>query len=587
MIANRRVLIVFAALIAVMFGLPWGGAVPAASAQTISVTAADPPTGEQGTLSLSVTIKGKGFKNGAQSQFFKTGTTNPAGVTVRSTKYVSATQIVATIDIADTAALAQFDIQVQNTDGRTGKGTELFSVLAKKIDPCTAPDPAPSPGWYTIGSSGVPGALDSTFGSNGTGKVVGPRHMTFGYLGGGRAIAIQADGRIVVVGLRYNACVSGGSPAWGIVRYTPDGALDSSFGSGGMVTLAFAGTNGGAQAVVVQPVDGKIVVVGSANQSTGKKSYTALPVVVRLNPDGSLDGTFGSGGTAWVSLGGIGYFNSVALQADGRIIVAGGWSVVSRLMTNGALDTTFNGSGSYVRSTPGWFDAVTIQKVAEQERIVVAGGVLDSLSHPIGAVWRLDSAGYLDTSFGASGVVTTSFHDEDGLYHSDVFEDVAVDSSNRIVAAGSTVVLESNRPLVEQSWLALARYSPDGAPDPTFGSAGRVLASSYEAYDVGQVLVIQPDDKVVVAGYSNNFGADGNTVDYKAGVWRFNSDGTVDQSFGPGGWGWVPDPIVSGSVYVNWMGIALQADGTIVCGGEVRMGGTTRISYAALARFWQ
>jgi hypothetical protein len=141
MIASRKALIIVAAFVLIALGLPWGGVVPTASAQTLAVSSADPNTGEQGTLNLSVIIKGKGFKNGAKAKFYKTGTTDPAGVNVKSTQYVSSTQLVATIDIADTAALAAFDIQVMNTDGRTGKGTELFSVLAKKIDPCAVPDP--------------------------------------------------------------------------------------------------------------------------------------------------------------------------------------------------------------------------------------------------------------------------------------------------------------------------------------------------------------------------------------------------------------------------------------------------------------
>jgi hypothetical protein len=131
MITSRKVIIVVAAFVLMALGLPWGGTVPAAFAQTIAVTAADPPTGEQGTLNLTVKVTGKGFKNGAKAKFFKTGTTDPAGVNVKSTQYVSATQLIANIDIADTAALSAFDIQVQNTDGRTGKGTELFKVLGK------------------------------------------------------------------------------------------------------------------------------------------------------------------------------------------------------------------------------------------------------------------------------------------------------------------------------------------------------------------------------------------------------------------------------------------------------------------------
>ncbi len=145
----RRVLIVVAVLLGLMVGLPGAGAVREASAQ-ISVTAADPPAGEQGTLNLSVKITGKGFKNGAKAEFYKTKTTDPAGVNVKSTQFVSSTQLVVLVDvsstqlvvlvdIADAAALAMFDIQVANTDGRTGKGTELFSVVQKGN---VAPPPA-------------------------------------------------------------------------------------------------------------------------------------------------------------------------------------------------------------------------------------------------------------------------------------------------------------------------------------------------------------------------------------------------------------------------------------------------------------
>ncbi len=130
MIANRKALIVVAAFVLMAIGLPWGGNVPEAFAQ-ISVTAADPPTGEQGALNLNVIIKGKGFKNGAKANWFKTGTTDAAGVNVKSTQFVSSTQLIATIDIADWAALSLFDIEVRNADGRTGKGTELFSVIRK------------------------------------------------------------------------------------------------------------------------------------------------------------------------------------------------------------------------------------------------------------------------------------------------------------------------------------------------------------------------------------------------------------------------------------------------------------------------
>ena len=140
MTAGRRALIVVAVLVGVMFGLPGVGAVREAAAQ-ISVGSADPKTGEQGALNLSVKITGKGFKSGAKAVFFKAKTTDPAGVNVKSTQFVSSTQLIASIDIADAAALSLFDIQVANTDGRTGKGTELFTVVQKTSGNVNPPPP--------------------------------------------------------------------------------------------------------------------------------------------------------------------------------------------------------------------------------------------------------------------------------------------------------------------------------------------------------------------------------------------------------------------------------------------------------------
>jgi len=111
----------------------------------VQVSAADPMAAEQGTINLNVKVTGKGFKNGAQAKWFVTGTTNPGGVTVNSTTFVSSSEVTANITVADTATIANFDIQVLNSDGRGGKGTELFAVTAKGASPnlCTL-QPLPS-----------------------------------------------------------------------------------------------------------------------------------------------------------------------------------------------------------------------------------------------------------------------------------------------------------------------------------------------------------------------------------------------------------------------------------------------------------
>lgn len=108
------------------------GSLMPAAAQTIQVSSANPPAAEQGTVNLNVSIKGKGFKNGAVATFLVTGNEiDSGGVTVNTTTFVSPSQLVANIDVAEGATISKFDVKVRNSDGRTGKGTELFSVVAK------------------------------------------------------------------------------------------------------------------------------------------------------------------------------------------------------------------------------------------------------------------------------------------------------------------------------------------------------------------------------------------------------------------------------------------------------------------------
>jgi hypothetical protein len=111
-------------------------------AQQVTVTAADPASAVQGTLSLDVAISGSGFDSTAQVEFLATGTTDPGGITVRKVVAKGSRKLVATIDIADTALVDKFDIEVTLTNGRKGKGTTLFTVQAKttgSVDPCSTP----------------------------------------------------------------------------------------------------------------------------------------------------------------------------------------------------------------------------------------------------------------------------------------------------------------------------------------------------------------------------------------------------------------------------------------------------------------
>jgi hypothetical protein len=102
----------------------------------VKVTAATPSSTVQGTVSLDVVVSGSGFDSTSTTQFFVAGTTNPGGITVKKTTFRNSREVVATIDVADQAVIASFDIQVTLSSGRKGKGTTLFTVQSKTSDPC-------------------------------------------------------------------------------------------------------------------------------------------------------------------------------------------------------------------------------------------------------------------------------------------------------------------------------------------------------------------------------------------------------------------------------------------------------------------
>lgn len=130
---SSTVFLILVSLGFLLFSLP--GRVATAQGQ-VQVNAADPASAEQGTINLNVKVTGKGFKNGAKAKWFVTGTTDPGGVTVNSTTFVSSTELTANITVADTAVIANFDVAVANPDGRGGKGTELFAVTPKGQTSC-------------------------------------------------------------------------------------------------------------------------------------------------------------------------------------------------------------------------------------------------------------------------------------------------------------------------------------------------------------------------------------------------------------------------------------------------------------------
>ena len=265
------------------------------------------------------------------------------------------------------------------------------------------------------------GSFDPTFGTGGI--------VTTAFNVGddvGNAVAIQKNGKIVVAGTAF----IGGGNDFGVARYNTDGSLDVSFGTGGLVTTDFSGFEDVGRAVAIQK-DGKIVVAGQSDAGVGTDF-----AVARYNTDGSLDTSFGTGGLVTTDLSLNDSGNAVALQKDGKIVVAGGSSAgvtfdfaVARYNTDGSLDVTFNPTGSLPGTVTTDFtggsdrgNAVTIQK---DGKIVVAGFASGDF-----AVARYNTDGSLDVSFGTGGKVTTDFGGTDRG------NAVALQKDGKIVVAG-------------------------------------------------------------------------------------------------------------------------------------------------------
>src|SRR5439155_996244 len=229
-----------------------------------------------------------------------------------------------------------------------------------------------------------PGDLDPSFGTGG-------RVLTdFGGGDGARALALQADGRIVVAG---SSSAGAFGSDFALARYNSNGSLDPSFGTGGRVLTDFGGDDE-ARALALQD-DGKIVVAGGF----GGPCFA----LARYNPGGTLDTSFGTGGRVLTDFGGDDEAAALALQADGKIVVAGfsdaggfALAALARYNPNGTLDASF-GSGGQVLTNFGGAQALALQA---DGRIVVAGGIF---------LARYNQNGNLDPSFGSGGRALTDF----------------------------------------------------------------------------------------------------------------------------------------------------------------------------------
>jgi uncharacterized delta-60 repeat protein len=353
----------------------------------------------------------------------------------------------------------------------------------------------------------------------------------------GNAIAIQSDGKIVVVGQSNN----GSQNLFTILKYQTNGTLDTTFGNAGVVFVDFGTSGCVANAVVIQD-DGKIVVAGHNNSDFA---------VARLNENGTLDLSFDLDGLVTTSFGTSSNFesiNALVIQKDGKILAVGTAQngnfdfALARYNDNGSLDTSFDNDGKLITSHPNglneYCNAVAIQN---DDKIVVAGYISTGSTNDFEII-RYNVNGSFDTTFNFTGKVFTDFGTTQ-----DIANAIKIQSDNKIVVAGSS----SNG---INSFFALARYNDDGLLDTSLDIDGKLTTAFGTNDATGNALFIQNDTKIIVGGSSGS--------DF--GLARYNNNGTLDITFDTDG----KVTTDFDNYSENGLQMAMQTDGKIILVGN-------------------
>ncbi|MFO1007906.1 MAG: cadherin domain-containing protein [Planctomycetaceae bacterium] len=271
------------------------------------------------------------------------------------------------------------------------------------------------------------GTLDTTF--DGDGMVITPMSSGSDVPSG---VAVQADGKIVVAGYSHN----GSNYDFAVARYNTNGSLDTTFDGDGKITLPVGNGDDGVKSVKVA-TDGKILVAGTAEFGTDSDF-----AIVRFNPNGTLDTTFDTDGKMTQKIGTANdYGDAIAVGSDGKIVMVGTSDVgggnydfaVARFNTNGSIDTSFDLDGPGRIQTPFGLNSITNSQAIQSDGKIVLAGISYNSSNADFALARYNADGSLDMTFDGDGKVTTAIGAFGGNTRS-----VVLQSDGKIVVAGYT-----------------------------------------------------------------------------------------------------------------------------------------------------
>ena len=385
----------------------------------------------------------------------------------------------------------------------------------------------------------------------------------------------------------------GAVPFFGVERYDRAGNVDTSYGNAGLASPPL-GPGQSAVGLLLQP-DGKALVAGRVVIAGGVNLGLA-----RLNVDGSPDTTFGSGGwTGFDVQPGTDEAAAIGLQSSGKIVLAGNSNsaspstagtqsaLVARFKVNGAIDSGTGGFGQQVAKKPAGYtltstgakytsyNAIAVQP---DDKLITVGhnNYSDGSSRLV--VARYTASGMLDKTFNQNGY---NVYAPAGISNVAAL-DVALQSDGKIVVVGSSRSSDGS------SDMFVARFNATGQLDTTFGGGAGYVSLDVDGAasvtsETASGVAIQPDGKIVVAGSKSN-----TLAQVPAGVLvaRLNSNGTLDSTFGVGGFK-LGSPLV-GTGYHDFRGgpVALQSDGNIIVAGVDYWGTTGDTAHPLLMRFY-
>ena len=413
------------------------------------------------------------------------------------------------------------------------------------------------------------GDLDPTFGTGGMLMTDINRSTDIA-----NAVAVQADGKLVVVGTTYNRN-DYSNEDFVVVRYNTDGTLDNTFGSRGNVRTDFPGLAAVPSSVVIQS-DGKIVVAGGAFPLF---TFLGNFELVRYNSNGSLDTSFGNGGIVTTTFPQGSYAFDVALQPDGKIVAAGTLFVnfdpgeqsdtdfaLARYNPDGSPDATFGTGGQVMTDFVGMEDDAFSVLIQPDGKIVAVGSANNPATFYDFAAVRYLSNGTIDATFGVGGKVSTDFGDQ----NFDRARSAALQADGRIVAAGFAI---SQNGGVQN--FAVARYTSSGVLDTTFSRDGKTQIDFGNCCQSATKVLLQSDGKIITVGGSNGESSDDDFL-----LARLSPRGSPDTTFGVGG----QVRTSFGDLNGGANGAALQSNGKIVAVGFQANFNSQRANFA-LARY--